>query len=241
MSARSKRSWSSELSALSGRYGLDDDAFNRLDHVVEALSSRDRWSPTNVVSPNEVCRIHIADSLSVLEIGGLQRERVVDVGSGAGFPALPFAAAVQESTVDMLESNKRKADFSIKLAKSAKITNARSIAMRAEEWAAVEGSSYYQLALARAVADLSVVLEYAAPMLERGGKVVAWKGRLDVEEMDRAVGSAKALGLKRVAVVPVCPYAGSLDRHLVVFEKGSETPPGFPRRPGVARKRPLGA
>jgi 16S rRNA (guanine527-N7)-methyltransferase len=94
---------------------------------------------------------------------------------------------------------------------------------------------------ARALAALPVVLEYAAPLLELGGHVVAWKG--EVAEAEAADGAAAAalLGLDPVAVVPVQPFAEARGRTLHVFRKAAPTPERFPRRPGMAAKRPLAA
>jgi 16S rRNA (guanine527-N7)-methyltransferase len=93
---------------------------------------------------------------------------------------------------------------------------------------------------ARAVDSLAVLAEYAAPLLEAGGVLVAWKGARDRAEEEAGVAAAERLGLRVVDVLRVEPFPGARDRHLHVYEKAAPTPPGFPRRPGMARKRPLG-
>jgi 16S rRNA (guanine527-N7)-methyltransferase len=92
----------------------------------------------------------------------------------------------------------------------------------------------------RALAPQPVVLEYAAPLLRLGGTLVDWRGRRDPPGERAAERAAAVLGLRRVNVREVRPFARATDRHLHVFEKVSETPARFPRRTGVARKRPLG-
>ena len=86
-----------------------------------------------------------------------------------------------------------------------------------------------------------MVCEYAAPLLREGGLLVAWKGAVDEAEDADALAAAEALGLERDAVLPVQPYAGSERRTLHVFRKIAPTPERYPRRAGMAAKRPLSA
>jgi 16S rRNA (guanine527-N7)-methyltransferase len=94
--------------------------------------------------------------------------------------------------------------------------------------------------VARALGSQPLVLEYAAPLLRVGGSLVDWRGRRDPREEARALAAAGELGMERAEVRRVTPFAGVRDRHLHVFVKTAPTPPRFPRRPGAARKRPLG-
>jgi 16S rRNA (guanine527-N7)-methyltransferase len=86
-----------------------------------------------------------------------------------------------------------------------------------------------------------VVAEYAAPLLRVGGTLVAWRGRRDAEAEAAGARAAEALGLSEPEIVPVQPYEGTHHRHLYLASKVRETPQGFPRRPGMALKRPLGS
>ena len=95
--------------------------------------------------------------------------------------------------------------------------------------------------MARALAPLAVVAEYAAPLLRIGGALVAWRGRRDAGEEVSGANAAGELGLEARAPIAVTPYPGALHRHLHVMVKVAETPAQFPRRAGMARKRPLGA
>jgi 16S rRNA (guanine527-N7)-methyltransferase len=93
---------------------------------------------------------------------------------------------------------------------------------------------------ARALAPLAVVCEYAAPLLREGGTLVAWKGRLDEAEAADGAAAAAKLGLAPPEAIRVDPYPGAGPATLVVARKIAPTPDRFPRRPGIARKRPLG-
>jgi 16S rRNA (guanine527-N7)-methyltransferase len=113
------------------------------------------------------------------------------------------------------------------------------IPLRAEEWAAGDGARAYDAVTARAVAPLAVLAEYAAPLLADGGVLVAWKGARDPEEERGGAAAAAQVGLTPRAVLPVTPYRASRNRHLHVYLKVRETPERFPRRPGMAAKKPL--
>jgi 16S rRNA (guanine527-N7)-methyltransferase len=121
---------------------------------------------------------------------------------------------------------------------SEELPNVSVVNARAEEWS--EGLGVHDLITARALAALPVLLEYAAPLLAEGGHVVAWKGTVPPEEAAAGAAAAEILGLEPVEIVPVRPFANTRDRTLQVFRKIAPTPDRFPRRAGMAVKRPLG-
>jgi 16S rRNA (guanine527-N7)-methyltransferase len=127
-----------------------------------------------------------------------------------------------------------------RLAAAAAASNARSVPARAEEWALGEGREAYDVVTARALAALPVLAEYAAPLLRDGGVLVAWKGARDSDEERAGAVAAGELGMGDHEVHRVEPFAGARDRHLHVLRKLGPTPARFPRRPGMALKRPLG-
>ena len=222
------------------RYGLPDDAPQRLKALIDALAA-EADPPTTVREPAEVVDLHVADSLSGLEADVLAAaRRVADVGSGAGFPGLVLAVALPAAHVDLVESGRRKADVIVRLAAAAGVENARAVPSRAEEWAVAEGAEAYDVVTARAVASLAVLAEYAAPLLCHGGSLVAWKGARDEVEESAGRTAAAALGLEPDEPLRVVPFPAARERHLHVFRKVAPTPARFPRRAGMARKRPLG-
>ncbi len=195
---------------------------------------------TTVSSPAEAMDVHVADSLSGLELDELVRaRRIADLGAGAGFPGLVLAIALPRAQVDLIEAAGRKTAVIGRLAQAAQISNATAVTARAEEWAAIPRE--YDAVVARAVAALPVLVEYAAPLLREGGVLVAWKGARAADEEAAGAAAASILGLEPEAVMRVEPFAGARDRHLHVYRKIAPTPGRFPRRPGMAVKRPLGA
>jgi 16S rRNA (guanine527-N7)-methyltransferase len=204
----------------------------------------DAWArepdPHTTVPVEEAVDVHIADSLAALDFAEIRQARAIaDIGAGAGFPGLALAIALPDARVDLIESSGRKAAVIERLATAAGIDNARVIQARAEEWGAADGRGIYDVACARAVAVLPVLLEYAAPLLTEGGAFIAWKGRRDAAEEAEGAEAARILGLELAEVRSAEPYPGSRDRHLHLYRKLRPTPERFPRRPGVAAKRPL--
>jgi 16S rRNA (guanine527-N7)-methyltransferase len=227
------------LAELAAEYQLPDDAAPRLGRLLVALEAEPD-PHTTVSDPVSAVDVHIADSLSALGIDAVREAKLLaDIGSGAGFPGLPLAVALPEARIDLIESAGRKCAVIERLAWAAAITNARALAVRAEEWAASEGATAYDIATARAVAPLAVLVEYAAPLLRLGGSFVAWKGARDPSEEAAGAQVAEIVGLRPVQVIPVAPYPGARDLNLHLYLKDRDTPSRFPRRPGVAAKRPL--
>jgi 16S rRNA (guanine527-N7)-methyltransferase len=224
---------------------LTIEAAAALRDLIDLLAT-DPHAPSAVREPEEGWRVHVADSLTGLGVERLSAaERVADIGSGAGFPGLVLAAARPGARVDLIESISRKCEFLRRAVERTRIDNAHVLCQRAETWAAARppagGRESYDAVCARAVGRLSTLAELASPMLRADGVLVAWKGRRDPGEESEAVRAAERLAMEPVEVRWVGPYAGSKHRHLHVWRKAAPTPSGLPRRPGMAKKRPLGA
>jgi 16S rRNA (guanine527-N7)-methyltransferase len=226
------------LPALGVRHGLRAEQLRSLELLLQALEGNGH-APTSAAAAERALDVHLADSLAALELGVLEgAETVADIGAGAGFPGFPLAVALPGAAFRMVESQARKCRFMQELAAAAGIANAQVVCARAESWQ--DGLSANDVVLARALAPQPVVLEYAAPLLRRGGMLLDWRGRRALEEEAASHVAAGELGLALVEIRPVTPFPGSRDRHLHLFRKTGDTPPRFPRRPGMARKRPLG-
>jgi 16S rRNA (guanine527-N7)-methyltransferase len=223
---------------LAQRYGLKPETAAALDALWARLATDPR-APTAVRERGLVLAHHIADSLVGLELDTVRAaRRIADLGSGAGVPGLVLAAALPSAEVRAVESQQSKCAYIAALATAAELGNVRVVCARAEEWDA--GAEANDLVVARALAAQAVVLEYAAPLLEAGGHLVEWRGSRDAADEARADAAASQLGLERREVRAVQPFAAAERRHLHVFEKIAPTPGRFPRRAGVAARRPLG-
>jgi 16S rRNA (guanine527-N7)-methyltransferase len=226
------------LTQLAVRYELEAWQLDRLGVLLDGISGDPR-SPTTVRDPDEALRQHLADSLVGLEVEGLRvAGKMADLGSGAGLPGLALAIALPDTEVRLVESQASKCAYMAALSAKLELTNVRIACTRAEEW--VEGIGEHDLIVSRALAAQQVVVEYAAPLLDMGGLLVEWRGRRQPSDEAAAARAAEELGLRLLETRRVEPFEGALDRHLHVFEKVASTPGRFPRRAGLARKRPLG-
>lgn len=226
------------VAAVARRFGLPAVAAGQLEAFVDLLAS-DPHAPTSVREPPRVVDDHIADALVALEMSEVRSAAaIVDVGSGAGVPGLPLAIALPEADVFLVESVARKCEFLARAIAACRVANAVVVNGRAECWE--WGSERFDVVTARAVGAPSVVAEYAAPLLRVGGTLVAWRGRRHRAAEAAAELAAAELGLEYREPVAVQPYAGAEHRHLQLILKVRPTPSSFPRRPGLAAKRPLG-
>lgn len=165
--------------------------------------------------------MHLEQSLASVPIVESYPGPIVDIGSGGGAPGIPLAAALPDREVTLLESNRRKADFLEQIADG--FPNVRVVWGRAEE----QDLERFGVAVAKALAPPPVAAEWCLPLVRVGGAAILWIGpSADVDAVARA---AAQLGSD----------APATEAGLLVLRKVAPTPPGFPRRSGIARKRPL--
>jgi 16S rRNA (guanine527-N7)-methyltransferase len=217
----------------------DPDLILRLKPMLAMLAS-DPASLTSVTDPELGVDVHLLDSLSGTVAEELERpDAVVDIGSGAGFPGIPLAAARPGSRFDLIDSVGRKVEFMGRVIDRLSLTNARAIKTRSEDWARTEGQAAYQVATARAVAPLVVLAELASPLLSEGGSLVAWKGARETGDEAVLESAGERLAMELDRIVAVRPFSASRERNLYILRKTGPTPEGLPRRVGMARKRPF--
>jgi len=195
--------------------------------------------PQNLSSVRDIDQavwVHAVDSLSGLRVPAVREATsIVDIGSGNGFPGLALAAALPAVPVTLVESEKSKADWLRRA--SAAFPNVRVVADRSETLARDEREAF-SVACARAVGSLPVVMELAAPLLAPGGHLVAWRGRREADDEALALLAGGELGLTPTPDIAVTPIPG-VSRYFSVWQKAGSTPDRYPRRPGMAAKRPL--
>jgi 16S rRNA (guanine527-N7)-methyltransferase len=223
---------------LASKYELESRQVAQLEALLETLAT-DEHAPTAVREMERAVDIHLADSLTAVDLEAIRvARRIADLGAGAGFPGLALAVAFPDAEVALVESQRRKCEFLRRASAQAEIANVRVVCARVEDWR--EGLGANDAVVARALASQPVVLEYAAPLLCLGGTLIDWRGTRNAEEELAALRAAEELGLAPVEIRRVEPFAAARDHHLHVFTKVVDTPERFPRRSGMASKRPLG-
>jgi len=214
-------------------------AFQEYEHELTTWNAQ--FNLTAIREPESIRSKHFLDSLTVLnELNGPAPERLVDVGTGAGFPGIPLKIVLPELRLTLVESVGKKAEFCRHLVETLKLENVEIITMRAEDLGRLsEYREKYDWAIARAVSSMPVLVEYLLPLVRVGGGMLAQKGGNAHAEVQSAEKAIRILGgnLRKISMVTL---PGVVDeRYLVVVDKKAATPPQYPRRAGLPAKKPL--
>ncbi|HLC02110.1 MAG TPA: 16S rRNA (guanine(527)-N(7))-methyltransferase RsmG [Anaerolineales bacterium] len=203
-----------------------------------------RSNLTAITKPGDIAVKHFLDSLTCLLAMGTSPNagRLIDVGSGAGFPGLPIKIACPQLRVTLVESTRKKVEFCQRVVENLGLKDVEVIHGRGEEvghWDTHREA--YDWAVARAVATLPVLVEYLLPFARVGGLAIAQKGETGLAEAHAAEAGLRILGGRIRQLVPVHLPRVAETRYLVVMEKEAATPLDYARRPGIPAKRPLGS
>jgi len=204
-----------------------------------------RWNAhTNLTAIREEEKIrtkHFLDSLTCLiALRELPPTRLIDIGTGAGFPGIPLKIILPSLRLTLVESVGKKADFCRHVVQVLGLSGVEVLNLRAEEVGQMaEHRQQYDWAAARAVANLPVLAEYLLPLVRIGGRALAQKGESGPAEAHSAEHAFNLLGGRLRQVVPVTLPGVADERYLVIIEKVAATPPQYPRRVGIPAKRPL--
>ncbi len=197
---------------------------------------------TRITTPEEIRIKHFLDSLSCqIAMQGSPVDRVIDVGTGGGFPGLPLRLLYPEMRLTLVESIAKKTTFLSLVVQELGLDHVQVVTSRAEDVGQDPAHrEQYTWAVARAVALLPVLAEYLLPLVRVGGFVLAQKGATAPEELQTAGPALEILGGRFREMIPVSLPDLEEKRYLVVIEKVAPTPPKYPRRAGMPAKRPLG-
>lgn len=219
--------------------GVDGTCIPQLETFSQLLLEKNKvMNLTAITDPAEVARLHLLDSLCLLEGGGGLGERLVDVGTGAGFPGMPLAIAAPETRVTLLDSLGKRIAFLEEAAGQLGLRNVDCVHARAEEYAG-DHRERFDTAVSRAVAALPVLCELCLPLVKVGGRFVAMKSSHTEEEIEQSERAVQILGGQIAAVEDYrIPTTGIVHR-LVKVEKTSPTPKKYPRRFALIKKQPL--
>lgn len=202
----------------------------------------ERFNLTAITDPAAIEVKHFLDSLScLLALKPRSGDRMVDVGSGAGFPGLPLKIVMPWLQVTLVEATGKKAEFCRHIVEGLALESVTVVHARAEEVGQMaEHRQTYHWAVARAVAHLQVLAEYLMPLVRLGGRAIAQKGETGPAEAHAAEGALRLLGGRVQQLITVELPRVPETRYLVVMEKTAATPSEYPRRAGMPTRKPLG-
>lgn len=190
---------------------------------------------TAITEADQVAKLHLLDSLTVLTAAELAGRKLIDVGCGAGFPGVPLAIACPEAKITLLDSLGKRVHWLEEILPTLGV-KAECVTARAEELVSDRRESY-DFATSRAVARLNILLELTAPYVKVGGVVIAMKGAAAKEELAECTGAIRKLGLKLEEVKEFSVDGAS--HSLILLNKIAPTPKQYPRRYAKIKQNPL--
>lgn len=205
------------------------------------LEWNQKFNLTAITGPKEIIVQHFLDSISTLKLGQMEGQvRILDMGSGAGFPGIPLKIMEPELQVCLVDSVNKKVGFLNEMIDQLELKETVAIHARAEDFAKIkEQREAYDVVVSRAVAELRVLSEYCLPFLKKGGYFISHKGPGATEEVELAKKAIKVLGGEWLETVEVkVPFSERI-HNLIIIKKTKITPEKYPRSPGKPKKDPI--
>jgi 16S rRNA (guanine527-N7)-methyltransferase len=209
------------------------------------LENNEKFNLTAITEQKEVLHKHILDSLLGAKtlsglLSGRPSPRMMDVGSGAGFPSLPIAAALPDLSVTALDATQKKCDHMNETAAAIGLSNFRAVSGRAEDFGQAEAFRHsFDAVTARAVANLPILAELCLPLVKTGGYFLAMKGSTAPQEWEASAAGIAKLGGEFRDMIPYTVPGDPNPRYFLIIQKKSPTPPKYPRHFSQIKKNPL--
>ena len=193
---------------------------------------------TAIIDPKEIILKHFVDSLTIAKYIK-DDEKLIDVGTGAGFPGIPLSIVKENTDIVLLDSLNKRINFLEEIKQNLKLKNITTIHGRAEEFGKNKNErEKYDIATSRAVASLNILLEYLLPLVKVGGRAICMKGS-NIEEVENAKNALEILGGKIEKIEEITLPNSDIKRNIIIVEKVKSTPLKYPRKPGTPSKEPI--
>lgn len=203
------------------------------------LEWNEKINLTAITEIDEVILKHFIDSMTVLKFL-VDSETIIDVGTGAGFPGIPIAIMKPDKRITLLDSLNKRINFLNEVCNELEINNVKTYHDRAEDFAHnLDIREKYDVAISRAVANMTTLVEYLLPFVKVGGVCICMKGSEINEELDKAKFAIKELGGKIENIENFNLPDSDIERNIIVIKKIKETPNKYPRKAGMPLKMPM--
>lgn len=209
--------------------------YNYMDLLLEW---NEKINLTAIIEPREIILKHFVDSLTIAKYIK-DDEKLIDVGTGAGFPGIPLSIVKENTDIVLLDSLNKRINFLQEVKENLKLKNITTIHGRAEEFGKNKKErEKYDIATSRAVAPLNILLEYLLPLVKVGGRAICMKGS-NIEEVENAKNALEILGGKIEKIEEITLPNSDIKRNIIIVEKVKNTPLKYPRKPGTPSKEPI--
>ncbi len=202
------------------------------------LEWNEKINLTAIIEPREIILKHFVDSLTIAKYIK-DDEKLIDVGTGAGFPGIPLSIVKENTDIVLLDSLNKRINFLEEVKENLKLENITTIHGRAEEFGKNKNErEKYDIATSRAVAPLNILLEYLLPLVKVGGKAICMKGS-NIEEIENAKNALEILGGKIEKTEEITLPNSDIKRNIIIVKKVKNTPSKYPRKAGTPSKEPI--
>ena len=202
------------------------------------LEWNEKINLTAIIDPKEIILKHFVDSLTIAKYIK-DDEKMIDVGTGAGFPGIPLSIVKENIDIVLLDSLNKRINFLEEVKENLKLENITTIHGRAEEFGKNKNErEKYDIATSRAVASLNILLEYLLPLVKVGGRAICMKGS-NIEEIENAKNALEILGGKIEKIEEITLPNSDIKRNIIIVKKVKNTPSKYPRKPGTPSKEPI--
>lgn len=217
---------------------LPDEQLNEFYEYMQLLLEwNEKMNLTAITDPEEVIKKHFVDSITIKKYIK-EENRLIDVGTGAGFPGIPLKIVDKSIKLTLLDSLNKRINFLNKIIEKLNLKEVNTIHSRAEEYAKNKARESYDVAVSRAVADLPILLEYLMPYVKLNGICICMKGPKAQEELERSKKAINILGGKLEKVEKIT-IDEEMERNLIIIRKIKDTPNKYPRKAGIPTKNPI--
>lgn len=237
-----KEEWIGILQKQTEKLGveLDDKQKEKFYNYMELLI---RWNEninlTAITEPKEVLQKHFVDSLTIIPYVE-KNAKVIDVGTGAGFPGIPLKIAEKNVEVTLLDALNKRLNFLNEVINKLELSNIETVHLRAEEAGKDKDlREKFDISVSRAVAPLAILVEYLLPLVKINGKCICMKGSNIKEEIENSKKAIEILGGKIEKIEEFTLPNSEIKRNIIVIRKVMKTPNKYPRKPGTPSKEPI--
>ena len=219
---------------------IDDNIANVFKKYMEILLEwNQKINLTAITEEDDILLKHFTDSLTILRYIE-NNKKIVDIGTGAGFPGVPLSIIKKENEFYLVDSLNKRINFLSEVKTKLDLENVHNLHYRAEEFGKnINYREIFDIAVSRAVANLSTLAEYLLPLVNLGGKVICMKGSNVEEELNQAKFAINELGGKLIKIEELVLPRTDMKRTIIIIEKIKNTPLKYPRKAGLPAKQPL--